>query len=204
MISKLDLKAENNNLRKKVEELEQKLNTQKKATLDYSLISQILDNANIGVIIHNLKEILYANNSVLNTFRGLESNALIGRNPMEFIPDNLKEVIKERFELIKKGKPIYPIEETIILPNSKTIDVIISGVPIIYNNQSAVLLTLTDISEQKEISTQNQFMLDVLENAPISIIITDKNTIIEYVNKFFTEITGYSKEEVSIWKQLWK
>jgi len=36
----------------------------------------------------------------------------------------------------------------------------------------------------------------ILEHSPSSIVITDRNGIVEYVNSQFTDFTGYMSEEV--------
>ena len=61
---------------------------------------------------------------------------------------------------------------------------------------------ITELIEQNEKIKKSQLAID---KSPISIIITDKNGNIEYVNPFFEKITGYSSEEVigknpKIWK----
>ncbi len=59
---------------------------------------------------------------------------------------------------------------------------------------------------QREILDLNQRLLDAnirlslfekaVENSPLSVVITNKDGIIEYVNPLFIKLTGYSKEEV--------
>jgi two-component system, sensor histidine kinase and response regulator len=50
----------------------------------------------------------------------------------------------------------------------------------------------------KQISASEKLRLysDVIEQSPLSIVITDKNSRIEYINPYFTRLTGYSLEEV--------
>ncbi len=54
-------------------------------------------------------------------------------------------------------------------------------------------------SYQKELQKQNEELrkyINAVEHSANTIVITDKNGIIEYVNSKFISITGYSKEEV--------
>jgi len=48
----------------------------------------------------------------------------------------------------------------------------------------------------RNISDEKQKYHQIVENSPISIIITNVEGEIEYVNPFFSELTGYSYEEV--------
>jgi PAS domain S-box-containing protein len=58
------------------------------------------------------------------------------------------------------------------------------------------LCTIVDITERKRLeqSLRNQSM--AVEQSPVTIVITDPEGNIEFVNPMFTELTGYSREEV--------
>lgn len=53
-----------------------------------------------------------------------------------------------------------------------------------------------DVGEIKAKENEIQKLSIVLEQSPVSIVITDTKGNIEYVNPFFTKTTGYSREEV--------
>jgi PAS domain S-box-containing protein len=53
----------------------------------------------------------------------------------------------------------------------------------------------TDISESKEMEIRLQTLTRAIDNAPVSVVMTNKEGNIEYVNPKFTEITGYQPEE---------
>ncbi|HQO30032.1 MAG TPA: PAS domain-containing protein, partial [Accumulibacter sp.] len=53
----------------------------------------------------------------------------------------------------------------------------------------------TDISERRAAEQQTRQLLRAVEQSPVSIVITDRNGLIEYVNPRFTQVTGYGPEE---------
>ncbi|MCK9210337.1 MAG: PAS domain S-box protein [Ignavibacteriaceae bacterium] len=53
-----------------------------------------------------------------------------------------------------------------------------------------------DITERKKSSDQFQKIITAIEQTADTVVITDQNGIIEYVNSAFLMITGYSREEV--------
>ncbi|HOL65652.1 MAG TPA: PAS domain S-box protein, partial [Accumulibacter sp.] len=53
----------------------------------------------------------------------------------------------------------------------------------------------TDISERRAAEQQTRKLLRAVEQSPVSIVITDRNGSIEYVNPRFTQVTGYSRKE---------
>ena len=59
-----------------------------------------------------------------------------------------------------------------------------------------VLLVLLDVSEKVNAENQLRKLSQAVEQAGESVLVTDKKGTIEYVNPAFTEITGYSSEEV--------
>jgi PAS domain S-box-containing protein len=58
------------------------------------------------------------------------------------------------------------------------------------------LVFFNDISEKKHLEYDLLSTMKVIDNSPASIVITDPTGVIEFVNKRFSESTGYSKKEV--------
>ncbi|WP_342423562.1 PAS domain S-box protein [Paenibacillus sp. FSL E2-0178] len=63
----------------------------------------------------------------------------------------------------------------------------------LYAKQIAYTRKLLDT--EREYSEKLRLYMDVVEQSPLSIVITDMDSLIEYINPYFTEVTGYSKEE---------
>lgn len=59
-----------------------------------------------------------------------------------------------------------------------------------------VLCSGQDVTSQRQSELENMKLTTAIEHSNSSIVITDINGNIEYVNPYFTEITGYSLEEV--------
>ncbi len=56
--------------------------------------------------------------------------------------------------------------------------------------------TAQDITERKQAENKLRQLSHAVEQSPVSVVITDTKGIIEYVNRKFTEVTGYSAAEV--------
>ncbi len=196
MASTLELKAENAKLRKRIEKLEAELESAKAGVFDIKSITGIFNNSEIGIVIHNFKEILYVNDALLKKFDNLDRNVLLGKNPLSFVEKKYRKIVEQRFEELKKGKPVKAIEEAYITPTGKNVEVIVASYPIVFEGEQAAVLTVDDITSQKKVKAENELLLNVMENVPVSIIITDKNLKIEYVNDYFLKITGFSKNDV--------
>lgn len=52
------------------------------------------------------------------------------------------------------------------------------------------------LETEKKYNEQLRLYLNVIEQSPLSIVITDSHSRIQYINPYFTELTGYTKEEL--------
>lgn len=59
-----------------------------------------------------------------------------------------------------------------------------------------LLLTITDVTALKEEQIQKSLFLEAIENAPVSILIANKDKKIIYTNNYFLKLTGYDRDEV--------
>jgi len=78
--------------------------------------------------------------------------------------------------------------------NEKWLDM--SSSVILYEGKKSNLIIASDITERKKSDLQIKKLSAGIINTPSSIIITDIDGKIEYVNPFFCEFTGYSFDEV--------
>jgi len=86
-------------------------------------------------------------------------------------------------------------------------------------NPRQLLFIDRDVTGRKEIESRLRSLSVAVEQSPVSVVITDLEGIIQYVNPMFSEITGYSLEEAigqhtrilnsgftdrSVFEQLWE
>ena len=62
---------------------------------------------------------------------------------------------------------------------------------------SGTVVILNDMTEQKQAEQEREKFRQAIEQSPLSVVITDPNGDIEYVNPKFVEITGYTLKEVT-------
>lgn len=130
---------------------------------------------------------------------GYSPEEMIGRTPFDFMPEAEAERIRAIFkEIVLEKKPIVRLENTNLHKDGHEIVLETSGVPIFDAKQ---MLTGyrgvdRDISERVRRDKEYRKLYQAVEQSPSIVMITDTDGIIEYVNPKFTQITGYSAEEV--------
>jgi PAS domain S-box len=58
-----------------------------------------------------------------------------------------------------------------------------------------IVMTFTDISTQKRVQEELSMLAAIAEKSPYSIIVTNPDGIIEYVNRYFSEVSGFFPED---------
>ncbi|MGD2034530.1 MAG: PAS domain S-box protein [Bacteroidales bacterium] len=132
---------------------------------------------------------------------GYHMEELTGENALSFNeiihPDHREKVWDQVQEAVKKGLQFH-IEYKIIRKDKKEKWVMDRGSGF-YNDDGKVSHIeglITDITKIKETELELNKLSRAVYQAPALIIITDITGHIEYVNPKFTEVTGYSFEEV--------
>jgi PAS domain S-box-containing protein len=60
---------------------------------------------------------------------------------------------------------------------------------------SPVILMVIEDIRQKNIETDFQLLQEAVKQSPVTVVVTDAKGNIQYVNPFFTDVTGYSRDE---------
>ena len=114
---------------------------------------------------------------------------LIYEEDVKLVQENLKKRISGEVKTLHYSFRGKKKDNTII-------DLEVMGSFTLYDGKPAVIGTLLDVSKRKKAEKELTKLSRAVEQSPASIIITDINGNIEYVNPKFCEITGYSQEEI--------
>jgi len=148
----------------------------------------------IGVVIDRVMKKV---NMRMCEMTGYSEEELTGQNARMLYPsdEEIEYVESEQYEQIRNhGKGT---EETLFKhKDERFIDVLLSSTPLDLSDLSkGVTLTALDITERKKSEEERNRLLSAIEQAAETIVITDKEGTIEYVNPAFERIAGYTREE---------
>ena len=149
------------------------------------------------MLIHQNGKILFANQSFYR-LSGLLPEDLATVTVFDLVHPDEREKITEFARLhMKNEQPQNNYEIRAYNKERKMIYLDLSVSKITYNNQQAILTIGMDITSRKRNQETIKKLTAAIEQSPIMIMITNMAGDIEYVNPLFTEISGFTREEVS-------
>lgn len=144
-----------------------------------------------GILIHKDARLLDCNASFLEML-GYERVEIEGMDLLELIPlvedrmrvvENVAQRVHLPYEIIvrRKDGTVFPAE--------------LEAKNVVYHGEEMRIVAVRNISERKRLMERNVLLSRAVEQSPVSIVLTDANASIEYVNPIFEQRTGYSFEE---------
>jgi PAS domain S-box-containing protein len=138
--------------------------------------------------------VLNVNNRFLN-FSGWGQNEATNKKHQDFT--NSEALHRQIWDVIMQ-KQSKKVQYDINTPSGRVLSLEATYSPVLNANNelSKVLLLGEDITDRKKQEQEHKRLSLVADNTDNSVIITDEDGRIEYVNKGFENMTGYTAEEV--------
>jgi len=166
------------------------------SNVESDLYQQLFNNVHVGVLIADKnRQLKNANQRFCSLFGYSSPQEFIGQPAavLHLSEDHFLRFGELFFDKVIANEPLsvrYPMKRK----DGNCIWVLISGEPT--PERDLVLWTVVDITEQKEMEEEQAKMLAAIAQTEEIIVITDADANIQYVNKAFESVTGYSTEEV--------
>jgi PAS domain S-box-containing protein len=140
---------------------------------------------------------LYLNNAGLRLL-GFESKAIIGKTHREAgFDEKQSDFWEKKINLIINTKKSYNIQyQWDSMGSSMYLDCMLTPEFDNYGNVKSVLSVSRNITQFKKNEDELRVLSRAIEQNPATIIITNIQGVIEYVNPKFSELTGYSLSDV--------
>ena len=159
-------------------------------------------------------------NPIHEKLTGISSKEITDKTPEEFLePEVALTVIHNYERCIQKGKAIQYEESIPFLGRQTWWETTLNPVRNEAGHIFRIIGTSKNITKQKLAVDQLKILSTAVEQSPAVVMITDAHGTIAYVNPMFTELTGYSAEEIkgknpqilqsgltpkSVYDELWK
>ncbi len=140
-------------------------------------------------------------NSVFETLTGLRREQIIGKTVLEVMPGT------ERYWIEVYGEVALTGESARFENYAQDVEGKWFEVSAFSPRKGRFATLFRDITEQKQaeegLRNVNERFEAIIEQAPVPMVITDSNQDIEYFNRKFTEIFGYTLEDISTAEEWW-
>jgi PAS domain S-box-containing protein len=131
---------------------------------------------------------------------GLESpDAMVGKTDFDFFDEaHARPAFEDEQKIISTGEPMIDKEEREVWRDGRVTWASSTKLPW-FDGAGKIIGIMgvsRDITRRKQAEEQLRQLSSAVEHSPASIVITDRDGNIEYINPKFTEVTGYSSGEV--------
>lgn len=136
-------------------------------------------------------------NPRLGEIIGYAAEEVIGRPVVELFTGADRARVQRHLDEIKLGKSA-PFEIAFTTKNGRERILRISPRPLINakGRFSGSFGVVTDITDRKRAEDKILTLSAAVEQCPVGVVITDRNANIEYSNRRFSELTGYTSDEL--------
>jgi PAS domain S-box-containing protein len=150
-----------------------------------------------AIVVQSQGKIILANRAATEMF-GFSSTAVLGQYSIKdfVLPERLHLADALVQELSAGSTRIGPRETRLTRPDGRIIDVEYAASSYLHNGVQNIQLVLRDISQRKHDEEVNARLIRAIEQVCESIVITDLEARIVYVNPAFERISGYGRDEV--------
>jgi two-component system, cell cycle sensor histidine kinase and response regulator CckA len=144
-----------------------------------------------GISITEHGVILDANDQLVRML-GYEPGELIGRQTMDFVAPESREQVRQHQQTGAEG--VY--EHLSLRRDGSTFPVEVRAKAITQQGRQLRVTAIRDVTERKRAEEELHRLMTAIEQVPESIVITDTQGRILYVNPTFERVSGYSRAEV--------
>jgi len=151
-----------------------------------------------AIITKSLSGIIQTWNTASENLFGYTADEAIGRSvSILYLPSSASKE-NDNIAQIKDGASFKQYETVFMTKNGSYVSASVTLSPIKDSNNTIIGLSkiVRDITEHEKSQRELRKLSQALEQSPNSVIITDNEANIEYVNAAFTAATGYSLDEV--------
>jgi len=162
---------------------------------------QINNSLSEGLYVTDLNSKIKYINPIACQILGYKEDELIGKNAHYQFHHHEKNNYsqKEDCNILSKinlNENFQSDEEYFRLKNGNLIPVEINAQKLIYDKNHETITTFRDLTLKKELENKKNLLQTALNFCSDSIIITDENANVEWVNPAFEKLTGYKLEEI--------
>ncbi len=161
-----------------------------------TLFRNLTESTSASIVIYDKEKMLYGNPAFCKLL-GYSEKEICRMGYWEVVHPDFQDIVKEKGQRRIDKKAVesrYHFKVVTKQGVEKWVE--FSAAAINYHGKTAAIGTLYDITKEKTAATEIKKLSTVIEQNPLSVMITDIGGGIVYANRAFLEKTGYSMKEV--------
>lgn len=164
-----------------------------------SRYQSLVEKLPLGIGIHVNGEIVMAN-AYAHTILHVAPGELLGKNVMDFVHPDSRDIVRERMNRVLAGENLPAIQEQFVTSEGDTVQVEVLAMPYTFKGAPSIQLIVRDITEQlrvqEEIRRNETLFTQLFNNIPMAVVMLDATGKVELVNKGFTSMFGFDLNEL--------
>ena len=176
-------------------DITQRIVAEEKLKHSENLFRTLTENTSAGIVIYDKERFLYVNPAVTRLL-GYTEEEMKSMHFWEVVHPLDRELVKERgLKRIAQADVPARYRFRLLTKTGETRWIDFTAGYIQFEGNEAGIGSLFDITKEVQASKDIRLLSTAVNQSPLSIVITDLDGNIEYVNKSFTDITGYTFSE---------
>jgi len=163
-----------------------------------ALLAAIVESSGDAIIAKKLDGTILTWNKGAETLYGYPAEAVMGHNIALIVPEDRNDEMAAIYRRVRNGEWVPPYETVRKRKDGKLMDVSMRTSPIwnSFGRVTGVSVIARDISDLKRTQESRARLALAVEHTAESIVITETDGTIMYVNPAFEQVTGYCRQEV--------
>ncbi len=138
----------------------------------------------------------YLNSAAVRLFGAKSATTLLGTAILERLDEQYHQTVQNDIRQINEfKKPLAHGERIFLRLDGSPVTCEISAAPIHYEGHDGALVFVHNLTERRQIENQLRLLSSAVQQTPVTVVITNAQGLIEYVNPQFSKVTGYAFEE---------
>ncbi|GMT44838.1 MAG: hypothetical protein IEMM0006_0670 [bacterium] len=177
-------------------DITQRISAEEKLKHSENLFRTLAENTSAGIVIYNYEKFLYANPAITHLL-GYSEEEMKAMHFWDIVHPLDRALVKRRGQRrVKKMSVPKNYQFRMLTKTGETRWVDFTAGYLQFEGKNAGIGSIHDITKEKQAGEEIRMLSAAVEQSPLSVVITNLDAKIEYVNDSFTRITGYTFQEV--------
>lgn len=158
--------------------------SQKETARSREQYRRLVESTPDGIVVHQHGTIRYVNPAAAQLIGATTPEKLVGLSVLDLVHPDYHNLAVERIQHAEQtGQATSVAEEKLVRLDGTVVDVEVKGIPIIFDDDQAMLVLVRDITERRHLEEERERFVSFIENSTDFIAMADMSGQMLYVNE---------------------